>query len=91
MGCTMNKCNQCKVYIKDEGSICPLCKCVLEQTQPGENMYPNIRIIAQKHHLWLRIYVFLAFVAESLLLYINYITYDGSLWSVVTGVVSLQG
>lgn len=83
----MNKCNQCKVHIQDDVSLCPLCKCVLEQTGSGDNTYPNIRIIAKRHHLWLRIYVFLAFMIESLLLYLNYVTYDGSLWSVVTGVV----
>jgi hypothetical protein len=61
----------------------------LEQTADVENFYPNVRIITKRHHFWLRIYAFLAIVVETLLLYINYQTFDGSLWSVVTGVVLL--
>lgn len=83
----MSRCNQCKVEIKDNVSLCPLCNSVLEKTENLENVYPNVRIIAKKHDFLIRIYVFLAIVVETLLLYFNYRTFEGSFWSVVTGVV----
>lgn len=85
----MSKCNQCNVEIKDNVSLCPLCKSVLEKTDQSVNVYPNVRVIARKHDLWIRIYLFLAVVAETLLLYFNYRTFEGSFWSIVTGVVLL--
>lgn len=83
----MSKCNQCKIEIKDDVNLCPLCKCVLEKTEPVENMYPDVRIITRKIHFLIRIYAFLAIVAESLLLYFNYRTVEGLHWTVVAGVV----
>ncbi|MCK8060636.1 MULTISPECIES: DUF6320 domain-containing protein [unclassified Fusibacter] len=83
----MSRCNQCKLEIKDEVTLCPLCKCVLEKSQDVENMYPDVRLISKRLHLWVRIYAFAAIVAETLLMYLNYKTFEGSLWSVVTGVV----
>lgn len=83
----MSRCKQCKVNIKDNVTLCPLCKSVLEKSDDVENMYPNIRIKEKKFHLLLRIYAFLAIVVETLLLYFNYQSFQGSHWSVVTGVV----
>lgn len=87
----MSKCHQCKVEIKDNVTLCPLCKSVLEKKEPIENVYPNVRVIIKKHHLWTRIYLFAAIVAETLLLFFNYKTYHGSLWAVVAGVVLFYG
>ncbi len=67
--------------------MCPLCKCVLEKTTDVENLYPDVRIITRKMHLLIRIYAFVAIVAETLLLYFNYRTVDGLHWSIVAGVV----
>lgn len=83
----MSRCKQCKVNIKDNVTLCPLCKSVLERTEDVENMYPNIKIIEKKFNFLLRIYAFLAIVVETLLLYFNYQSFQGSHWSVVTGVV----
>ena len=87
----MSRCKQCKVEIRDNVTLCPLCKSVLEKSSAVENMYPNIRIITKKIHLLVRIYVFLAIMTETFLLYYNYRTFEGSLWSVVTGVVLFYG
>ncbi len=83
----MSRCKQCKVNIKDNVTLCPLCKSVLERTEDVENMYPNIKIIEKKFNFLLRIYAFLAIVVETLLLYFNYHSFQGSHWSVITGVV----
>ncbi len=85
----MSRCNQCKVEIKDNVSLCPLCNSVLEKTGKVENVYPNVRVIVKKHDFLIRVYIFLAIVVETLLLYFNYRTFQGSFWSVVTGVVLL--
>lgn len=81
----MSKCRQCKVEICDQTQICPLCKCVLEQTGPSENRYPDIRFIARKLNLAVRIFLFLAILLEVLLVYLNIKYNNGIWWSVITG------
>lgn len=87
----MSRCNQCKLEIKDDQTICPLCKCVLEKTEDVDNLYPDVRVITKKLQLLVRIYVFVAIVVESLLLFFNYKTFDVTHWPVVTGVVLFYG
>ena len=81
----MSKCRQCNVEIHDHAQICPLCKCVVEQTGVSENIYPDIRFIARKLNLAVRIFLFLAIIMEVLLVYLNVRYYDGIWWSVITG------
>ncbi|MCI8635436.1 MAG: zinc ribbon domain-containing protein [Eubacterium sp.] len=81
----MSKCRQCNVEIRDHAQICPLCKCVIEQTKESENMYPDIRFIARKMNLAVRIFLFAAILMEVILVYLNWKFYDGVWWSVITG------
>ncbi|GAB6107300.1 DUF6320 domain-containing protein [Fusibacter bizertensis] len=86
----MNRCNQCKVYVKDNHAVCPLCQSVLEKSETDEateNLYPNVKVIAKRIDLMIRIYAFSAIVVETLLAYFNYRTYEHSYWSVLVGVV----
>lgn len=87
----MSRCNRCKLEIKDDQAICPLCKSVLEKTEDVENLYPDVRIITKKLQFLVRIYVFVAIVVESLLLFFNYKTFEVTHWPVVTGVVLFYG
>ncbi len=123
MGCMMRRCNQCKIDVRDNHSICPLCQTVLEKTdkigsfeklevaektettekketaektgiikktktaEMAENLYPNVKVIAKRIDLLIRIYAFSAIVVETLLAYYNYKTYENSYWSVLVGVV----
>lgn len=88
----MSKCQQCHLEIKDDTVVCPLCQCVLETTAlEAENYYPNVRIITQKWQRLVRVYVFLAIVLESVLLYLNYTVLEGAHWPLVTGVVLFYG
>lgn len=120
MGCMMRRCNQCKVEVRDDHAVCPLCQTVLEKTEaPGsieisgdfeknrntgntkktkntviaktietaESLYPNVKVIAKRIDLLIRIYAFSAIVVETLLAYYNYKTYENSYWSVLVGVV----
>jgi hypothetical protein len=60
---------------------------VLDGDGTGENKYPNIW---EKNHvlkLLIRIYLFAAIVAETVLVWLNYRYFTGSYWSVVVGVI----
>jgi hypothetical protein len=81
----MSRCNRCKIEVRDDIEICPLCKCVLEKTENVGNTYPNVRISTKKINLIIRIYIFLAILAEVLLVFINYKTFKETYWSVITG------
>ncbi len=81
----MARCNQCKIEILDNVSICPLCRCVLDEVDERENMYPNIRHKDRKIDLAARIYLFAALLTEALLVYLNVIKFDGIYWSAITG------
>lgn len=87
----MSRCNKCNIEVLDETERCPLCNCVLEQTVEVENMYPNVRLKARKMMLFGRIYLFLAILVETILLYVNYITAPKLWWSVITGMIFLYG
>lgn len=52
-----------------------------------ESLYPNVKVIAKRIDLMIRIYAFSAIVVETLLAYYNYKTYENSYWSVLVGVV----
>lgn len=83
----MSKCRQCQVIIRDDTQVCPLCHCVLDTDEHAERKYPDIW--AKNHVLKLltRIYLFAALVTESILIYLNYIFFNGLYWSVIVGVV----
>ncbi len=67
----MSRCNQCKIEVLDEAQHCPLCQSALEHTIEVENMYPDIRMRARKLVLISRIFLFLAIVAEIVLVNVS--------------------
>ncbi|MBQ9198561.1 MAG: hypothetical protein IJ141_00045 [Lachnospiraceae bacterium] len=93
----MNKCRKCNIDIMDDSIICPLCKNVLELSEDMKDTdnfgmyksksisYPDI----VKKRKWIkfviRLSIFLSIIAEIILVLINYATYKGTPWSVVTG------
>ena len=83
----MSKCKQCGVTVYDDTEICPLCKCVLDKDGETENKYPDIWAKNHVLKLIIRIYLFVVIVTESLLVYLNYIYFNGLYWSVIVGVV----
>ena len=83
----MSKCKQCGVIVRDDTAVCPLCKCVLDADDDAENKYPDIWAKNHILKLVIRIYLFLAIVTESLLIYLNYIYFNGLYWSIIVGVV----
>ena len=62
---------QCNIEVLDEAQHCPLCQSALEHTIEVENMYPDIRMRSRKLVMISRIYLFLAIVAEIVLVNIT--------------------
>lgn len=75
----------CKVEISDDSRVCPLCRSVLADGEPGEASYPDARIITRKLKLFTNILLFGVIVACAVTGYINYCTYNGVWWSVIVG------
>lgn len=68
----MSKCIQCKIEVLDEAQHCPLCQAALEHTIDVEDMYPDIKMRTRKLVMFSRIYLFVAIVAEILLVNISF-------------------
>ena len=87
----MAKCGYCGVEVLDETEVCPLCRSVLEQTAPMENMYPDVRSRIKGLRLASRIYFFCALVVFFLLLAWDAQRQAQVWWSVPVGLALLYG
>lgn len=99
MGCTMSRCHRCNINILDDSVVCPLCNGVLELEKQNEQsdrgdmevypsrslMYPDVTPTMRKAKFVIKIFIFLTVVIESVLLMINYLTYNGVKWSLICG------
>ncbi len=92
----MRKCKTCHVTILDPTMVCPLCHSVLEtdetegeqkENKPG--MYPDVKETSRILSFVVKLYTFLAIVAEAALIAINYFTYRGIWWSAISGIAIL--
>ncbi len=83
----MRYCKQCKVNIADQTDICPLCHSVVENrtdnVQEEEMNYPMVNIRRKGYKTVLRICAFVCLVAVIILAIINYVTYNGLMWSII--------
>ena len=82
----MKICKNCKVKIMSNNNSCPLCKTVLTNSDEKvtEDIYPIIKTYIQKYNLITRIFLFLSIIGAVLMVIINYKTYNGLLWSVIS-------
>ncbi len=87
----MGKCHNCNIEVLDETEYCPLCRSIVEQTVPVENMYPNIAPRVRKLALASRIYLFCAILAQCVLFCLDLFTDCDVWWSALTGVGLLYG
>ena len=87
----MSRCKQCNVEVLDETERCPLCHSVLEPTIEVENMYPDVKIKTRRMMLLSRIYLFVAIVAEAVLVVVNHYGDFETAWSLVTGLIFFYG
>ena len=87
----MSRCKQCNIEVLDETERCPLCHSVLEPTIEVENMYPDVKIKTRRMMLLSRIYLFVAIVAEAVLVVVNHYGDFETAWSLVTGLIFFYG
>ena len=85
----MSRCKQCNIEVLDETERCPLCHSVLEPTIEVENMYPDVKIKTRRMMLLSRIYLFVAIVAEAVLVAVNHYGDFETAWSLVTGLTDI--
>lgn len=84
----MRECRTCKVEVLDDTTVCPLCNSVLEVNgeESGCNGYPDVKSVARKFVFVIRLYSFLAIIAETALIIVNYLNYHGIWWSAISGI-----
>ena len=87
----MSRCKQCNIEVLDETERCPLCHSVLEPTIEVVNMYPDVKIKTRRMMLLSRIYLFVAIVAEAVLVVVNHYGDFETAWSLVTGLIFFYG
>ena len=87
----MGKCLKCSIEVLDEAGYCPLCRSVLEETDPVENMYPDARTIMQRQSLFSRIYLFAGILTEIVLIGVNVYDETQIWWSVIAGLAIMYG
>lgn len=87
----MSKCRQCNIEILDDTQRCPLCNSVLEATDEMENAYPNIKVKTKRFVMISRLYLFLAVVAELILINICVLTEVQSIVYIISGMVLVYG
>lgn len=84
----MSRCKKCNVEIIDNSLRCPLCSSVLEtqgkNIQEWDGLYPDIRQKVRKFNILVRIYYFLAIASIVVMAVINFYTFKGALWSVIS-------
>lgn len=92
----MKKCNKCGIKITDETVICPLCQNVLDDVEEenttsdvtaseiGKTMYPQIEFNMHKFNIIFRLFLFLSIILSALLITVNYLTYSGVWWALIS-------
>ena len=82
----MKNCKSCKIKVSSNDYICPLCKTVLTSNEEdkSEQTYPTIKINKNKYNIIIRTYLFLSIVGIVVTVAINYLTYNGFLWSIIS-------
>ncbi len=82
----MSKCVRCKLEVRDDAVMCPLCHGVLSEQQEGHvGMYPDVRIRMKKLNFVFRLVIFISVLAEIACIIVNYLTYNGVKWAVASG------
>ncbi|WP_143452740.1 DUF6320 domain-containing protein [Konateibacter massiliensis] len=81
----MKRCNECKVEIIEDTSVCPLCQHGLEtiSEEKQRKIYPAVEFDNQKFKLLIRIFVFISIILGAGLLTVNIVTYHGVWWSLI--------
>lgn len=87
----MSRCMQCNIEVLDDAQHCPLCQSALEHTIDMEDMYPDIRVRTRKLVLFSRIYLFLAIVAEIVVVNVSLMFQWSSIVYIICAMVFFYG
>lgn len=92
----MNNCPNCKIVIHDDSATCPLCLRGIDRGEVLEAgsrsvMYPEVKDTIKKLKFATRIVVFAAIVVEIVAVYVNFLTFNGVHWSVLSAIALLYG
>lgn len=82
----MRTCSKCRIKVKDPSPVCPLCKSVLTNFEGPETPYafPASDIDSKQFHFLKRLLIFLSVVVGTASVVLNFLVYDGFLWSLIT-------
>ncbi len=82
----MSKCVRCKIEVRDDSIMCPLCHGVLSEAEgEHEPMYPDVSIRMRKMNFILKLVIFISVLVEIACIIVNYLTYNGVKWSIASG------
>ena len=80
----MQKCDNCKVSLKGNYPVCPLCGGILhENEEKSEEVFPNLPTIFQEFNIFIRVIILISIVAIIISLAINMIFTKDSRWSLI--------
>lgn len=87
----MKTCRRCSVNVLDNTDICPLCRTVLTEFDgiTADSIYPKMDVNVRKYNFIARIFLFLSIVGGVTAIVVNYITYNGVMWSLFTSAAIL--
>lgn len=79
----MKRCKRCDIWVMDDTALCPLCDSVLEGEGKGVNTYPKLEDEFHRFVLFRKIIHFILLVTAVLSTLVNYLTFNGSFWSLI--------
>ena len=88
----MQHCEHCKVTIKGNNHLCPLCGGMLqEKGEKEEETFPNLPTIYQEFNIFIRIIILISIAMIAFSTALNIIFFSGSRWSlfVIAGVLCM--
>ncbi len=82
----MSRCVRCKLDVRDDSMMCPLCHGVLAEQEEGHiGMYPDVSIRMKKMNFVFKLVIFISVLAEVACIIVNYFTYNGVKWAIASG------
>ena len=87
----MQNCEKCKVFLKGNYSICPLCGGIIQEETKTENEFPVIPTIYQEFNYFIRLMTLISIAAIVISFAVNLIFMKESRWSllVAAGIVCM--
>lgn len=87
----MKICKRCQIKILDETVTCPLCRSVLddEDLVKGDFRYPTLSFNSSRYYLLNKILLFISVMIVITSVTVNYVLYNGVLWSLASIVAVL--